>query len=90
MIDQMVQPQDIKLTIDENGEIEEEYIEDSEQNNLYERLRETLIYVTNIDTQSMSHIMQAKLDVIKNSNDSRLDSLNKLCWALGSISGCMT
>ena len=90
MIDQMVQPQDIKLTIDENGEIEEEYIEDSEQNNLYERLRETLIYVTNIDTQSMSQIMQAKLDVIKNSKDSRLDSLNKLCWALGSISGCMT
>ena len=30
MIDFMVQPQDIKLTIDENGEIEEEYIEDSE------------------------------------------------------------
>ena len=37
----------------------------------------------------MSQIMQAKLDSIKNSNEPRLDNLNKLCWALGSISGCM-
>ena len=52
----MVQPQEIKLTIDENGEVEEEHIEDSEQNNLYDRLRETLIYVTNIDAKEMSKI----------------------------------
>ncbi len=90
ILDFMVQPQEIKLTIDENGEVEEEHIEDSEQNNLYDRLRETLIYVTNIDTHEMSMIMQARLDSIKNDKEPRLDHLNKLCWALGSISGCMT
>lgn len=90
MIDFMVQPSDIKITIDEEGEVEEEHVEDTEQNNLYERLRETLIYVTNIDAPSMSKIIQIRLDSIKSDSQPRLEHLNKLCWALGSISGCMT
>lgn len=53
-------------------------------------MRETLIYVTNIDTHEMSVIMQARLENIKNDSKPRLDHLNKLCWALGSISGCMS
>ena len=53
-------------------------------------MRETLIYVTNIDTHEMSVIMQARLENIKHDDKPRLDHLNKLCWALGSISGCMS
>lgn len=67
MVDYMAQPQEVKITIDENGEIEEEHIEDSEQNNLYDRMRETLIYVTNIDPPAMSHLIQTRLELIKNS-----------------------
>jgi len=39
----------------------------------------------------MSNIIQQRLDIIKSDDTNpRLDQLNKLCWALGSISGCMS
>ena len=53
----MVKPPEVRLTVGEDGEVEEEHIEDTEQINLYERLRETLIYVTNIDSNSMSRVI---------------------------------
>lgn len=47
MIDYMVKPQEVLLTVDESGEVEEEIIEDTELVFLYETMRETLIYLTN-------------------------------------------
>lgn len=57
MIEFMVKPPEVRLTVGDDGEVEEEHIEDTEQINLYERLRETLIYVTNIDSNSMSRVI---------------------------------
>lgn len=39
MIDYMVKPQEVLLTVDENGEVEEEIIEDTELKDLYESMR---------------------------------------------------
>lgn len=47
MIDYMVKPQEVLLTVDESGEVEEEIIEDTELVYLYESMRQTLIYLTN-------------------------------------------
>ncbi len=54
MFDNMAKPSEVLLTIDGDGEVEEEHIEDTETTFLYERMRETLIYLTNIDTQAMN------------------------------------
>lgn len=50
MFDFMAKPSEVLLTINEDGEVEEEHIVDTENIFLYERMRETLIYLTNIDT----------------------------------------
>lgn len=43
MFDQMAKPDEVLITIDECGEVEEEHIEDLEAIQLYEKMRETLI-----------------------------------------------
>jgi exportin-1 len=54
-------------------------------------MRETLIYLTNLNNYSMDKIITGRLEVlIKDEQKFSFDSLNKLCWALGSISGCMS
>ena len=57
MFDFMAKPTEVLLTIDEDGEVEEEHIEDSENIFLYERMRETLIYMTHIDTNAMNQLI---------------------------------
>lgn len=47
MIDFMVKPQEVLLTIDESGEVEEEVVENTEMRELFETMRETLIFLTN-------------------------------------------
>lgn len=54
-------------------------------------MRETLIFLTNIDSPSMDKCIQSRLDKITTDKEYfSFDRLNKLCWALGSISGTMT
>ena len=53
-------------------------------------MRETLIFLTNIDTEGMDKAIQSRLERITTDKDYfSFDRLNKLCWALGSISGTM-
>lgn len=47
MIDYMVKPQEVLVTIDESGDLEQEVVEDSEMRELFETMRETLIFLTN-------------------------------------------
>lgn len=89
LFDNMAKPSEVLLTIDEDGEVEEEHIEDTETTFLYERMRETLIYLTNIDTKKMNELIQIRLECVKKQEYFTMERLNKLCWALGSISGCM-
>lgn len=49
MIDLMAKPKEVLVVIDESGEAVEEHFDDTETINIYETMRETLIYLTNID-----------------------------------------
>ena len=89
MFDNFAKPDEVRLTQGENGEIEEEYFEDLENTFLFERMRETLIYMTHIDMKAMGRFIHLRLQNIKNPEYFSMERLNKLCWALGSISGCM-
>lgn len=54
-------------------------------------MRETLIFLTNIDSGAMDKTIQSRLDKITTDKEYfSFDRLNKLCWALGSISGTMS
>jgi exportin-1 len=58
MIDQMAKPKEVLVVIDENGEAVEEHFDDTETITIYETMRETLIYLTNIDTPAMDRVIQ--------------------------------
>lgn len=91
MINLMAKPKEVLVVIDENGEAVEEHFDDTETISIYETMRETLIFLTNIDTPAMDRVIQARLDKLTGDKTFfSFDRLNKLCWALGSISGCMS
>lgn len=86
----MVKPKEVLIVIDENGEAVEEVFDDTEIISVYETMRETLVYLTNIDKTGVERVIQQRLDKItQDKSYFTFDRLNKLCWALGSISGCM-
>lgn len=90
MVDCMVKPKEVLVVIDENGEAVEEVFDDTETISVYETMRETLVYLTNVDKQGVDRVIQQRLDrVTQDKQFFSFDRLNKLCWALGSISGCM-
>lgn len=91
MLNHMAKPKEVLVVIDENGEAVEEHFDDTETHNIYETMRETLIFLTNIDTPSMDRVIQTRLDKLTGDKTFfTFDRLNKLCWALGSIAGCMS
>lgn len=47
MMDYMVKPREVLVKVDESGELEEEVYEDTETQELYDTMRETLIFLTN-------------------------------------------
>ena len=90
MIRNMAKPEEVLVVIDENGNPVEELITDTETVSLYETMRETLVFLTNIDSKRVYNIITSTLsDLLSNDMKFSFDSLNKLCWALGSISECM-
>lgn len=87
----MAKPTEVLISTDEEGNVEEEACPpDVETIELYDRMRETLIYLTNIDPKAMDAMFQHRLNQLKKDKTFfSFDRLNKLCYALGSISGCM-
>lgn len=64
MVDFMVKPKEVLVVIDENGEAVEEVFDDTETISVYETMRETLVYLTNIDKQGVDRVIQSRLDKI--------------------------
>jgi exportin-1 len=57
MIDYMAKPTEVLISIGEDGEVEEEFLEDTETIFLFDRMRETLIFMTHIDSQAMNQLI---------------------------------
>lgn len=53
----MAKPKEVLVVVDENGEAVEEVFDDTETISIYETMRETLIYLTNIDTPAMDKVI---------------------------------
>ena len=58
MVDFMVKPKEVLIVIDENGEAVEEVFDDTEIISVYETMRETLVYLTNIDKIGVERVIQ--------------------------------
>ena len=95
MIDKMARPEEVLIVEDDNGEIVKEVMKDTDAIMLYKSMRETLIYLTNLNVENTESIMQEKLRRQVDGSDWDVSTshawnkLNTLCWAIGSISGAM-
>jgi len=88
IISRMVKPEDVLVVENERGEVVRDF-KDSDSSDLYRSMRETLVYLTHLDSRATERIMVRKLlDQAKESEWS-LKNLSVLCWAIGSVSGAM-
>ncbi|KAF8051123.1 hypothetical protein N665_1793s0009 [Sinapis alba] len=89
MITRMAKPEEVLIVEDENGNIVRETMKDSDVLVQYRIMRETLIYLTYFDHDDTERQMLSKLSKQINREEWTWNNLNTLCWAIGSISGCM-
>lgn len=71
------------------GNIVREPMKDTEAITLYKNMRETLVYLTNLDTNDTLDLMLMKLTKQMNGTEYSFRNLNTLCWAIGSISSTL-
>jgi exportin-1 len=89
MIERMVKPEEVLIVEDENGEIVRESIKETDTITLYKSMREVLVYLTHLDYEDTENLMTEKLSRQFDGSEWSWNNLNKLCWAIGSISGAM-
>ena len=89
----MTKPLEVKIDIDEGGDI----ICDPTKNTIYqiihENMRDTLVYLTLIDPYKTQNLLQIKVEeqyqIANNSNRINPALLNSISWSAGCISGAM-
>lgn len=91
MIRKMARPKEVLVFRDEDGNVHKQESKDTDAYILYVSMRECLVYLVHIDPIDARKIMLIKL---KSELDGNTDSLNKneldrLCYAIGSVSGAM-
>eukprot|EP00184_Porphyridium_aerugineum_P001652 CAMPEP_0184694542 /NCGR_PEP_ID=MMETSP0313-20130426/2455_1 /TAXON_ID=2792 /ORGANISM="Porphyridium aerugineum, Strain SAG 1380-2" /LENGTH=1108 /DNA_ID=CAMNT_0027152839 /DNA_START=320 /DNA_END=3643 /DNA_ORIENTATION=+ len=89
MISRMAKPEEVLIVEDENGEIVRETTKDTDAIALYKTMRETLVFLTHLDTMDTEHIMLERMSKQIDGTEWSWHNLNTLCWAIGSISGAM-
>ncbi|ORY34532.1 hypothetical protein BCR33DRAFT_759147 [Rhizoclosmatium globosum] len=77
----MVKPEEVLVVENDEGEIDTIV--------LYKSMREVLVYLTHLDVDDTESIMTDKLSKQMDGSEWSWDNLNKLAWAIGSISGAM-
>ena len=90
MINKMVKPEEVLIVEDDNGEIVKEYVKESDTITLYKSMRECLVYLTHLNCEDTENIMTEKLARQVDGSEWSWNNLNRLCWAVGSISGAMS
>ncbi|KAJ3388329.1 Karyopherin transporter [Entophlyctis sp. JEL0112] len=89
MIERMVKPEEVLVVENDEGEIVRETLKESDTIVLYKSMREVLVYLTHLDVEDTESIMTEKLGKQMDGSEWSWDNLNKLAWAIGSISGAM-
>jgi exportin-1 len=92
MVMSMAKPEEV-LVVECEGEVIREQMKDTEGLEQYKQMREALVYLTHLDYDNTETIMKTKLARQVDGSEYYLnntwESLNRLCWAIGSISGAM-
>ncbi|KAG1048691.1 hypothetical protein G6F43_008940 [Rhizopus delemar] len=89
MIERMVKPEEVLIVENDEGEIVREFVKESDTIVLYKSMKQVLVYLTHLSVEDTEAIMTIKLNRQMDGSEWSWNNLNKLCWAIGSISGAM-
>jgi exportin-1 len=93
LISKMAKPPEVTIKENEEGHIVRAEEEDTDEIALYKMMREALIYLTHLNASNMESIMLQRLtqECLTEGTAEHWSPtlLNRLCWAIGSISGAM-
>ncbi|KAL6772266.1 XPO1 [Auxenochlorella protothecoides x Auxenochlorella symbiontica] len=90
MIARMAKPEEVIVVEDENGNIVRETMKDTDVLARYKTMHETLVYLSHLDHEDTERQMLENLRLQQiNGANWGWSALNRLCWAIGSISGSM-
>eukprot|EP00158_Paraphelidium_tribonemae_P007842 Partr_v1_DN28378_c0_g1_i2_m78613 putative exportin-1 len=90
MIETMVKPEEVLIVENDEGEIVREFVKETDTITLYKSMREVLVYLTHLDVDNTEGIISRKLERQMDGSEWSWNNLNRLCWAIGSISGAMS
>ena len=90
----MTKPLEVKIDIDENGDITFDPTKNTVYQTIHENMRETLIYLTYIDPFKTTNLLQTKIneqfEIAQQQNRINPALLNSISWSAGCISGAMS
>ena len=89
MISRMAKPEEVIVVEDENGNVVRETMKDTDVLARYKTMHETLVYLSHLDHEDTESQMLDKLRLQLSGREWGWGALNRLCWAVGSISGSM-
>ncbi|CAB3396830.1 unnamed protein product [Caenorhabditis bovis] len=90
MISRMAKPEEVLVVENDQGEVIREIVKDTDSIALYRNMRETLVYLTHLDCKDTEMKMTERLATQVTGQEFSFKNLNRLCWAVGSISGTMS
>lgn len=73
----------------EDGEMVREHVQETDTIALYHSMRQLLVYLTHLGVKETENILTEKLGRQIDGSEWSWNNLNRLCWAIGSISGTM-
>jgi exportin-1 len=89
LITKMTKPIEVKIDIDEDGELIADPTINTIYQTLHETMRDTLVFLTHLDPALTEKIMIDLLQTQTVDEQWNPMLLNSLCWAIGSITGSM-
>jgi len=76
MISKMAKPEEVLVVENDQGEVVREFMKDTDSINLYKNMRETLVYLTHLDSSDTEAIMTEKLQNQVNGSEWSWKNLN--------------
>ena len=91
--EKMTKPLEVKIDIDEGGDIICDPTKNTIYQTIHENMRDTLVYLTFIDPYKTQNLLEAKIneqfEIAKQSCKINPSLLNSISWSAGCISGAM-
>ncbi len=79
----------VLISTDENGSAIKVVIENTENNSLFETMKDLMISLSKLNWENTRYVIEERMEKIMDGSEFSYENLNCLCWAAGSISGTL-